>query len=192
MKKLIILLLIVAGFVACSKNSPKPIGYYRIEIPQNEYQSFDDAAYPYHFDLSKSAQIKHRPDTDEDKYWIDIYYPQFDGTIYCSYKTIKNNFQEITEDTREFVYKHTVKADDITEQPFVNEDKKVYGILYRLEGNTASPTQFILTDSVNYLFRGALYFNAKPNKDSIAPVLNFINDDIVRLMETFEEREARR
>jgi gliding motility-associated lipoprotein GldD len=189
MKKIIFILLVAVVFGSCSKPTPKPVGYYRIEIPKNEYRTFADDAYPYQFQLSEYAQVKPRPDTKDDRYWIDIYYPQFDGTIYCSYKAVNNNFQEITEDTREFVYKHTVKADDITEQPFVNDEKHVYGILYRLEGNTASPTQFILTDSVSYLFRGALYFNAKPNKDSIAPVLDFINADIVRLVESFEMKK---
>ena len=61
-------------------------------------------------------------------------------------------------------------------------------MLYKLEGNTASAIQFVLTDSTQYFFRGALYFNAAPNKDSIAPVLQFIEKDIIQLMETFKHK----
>ena len=62
----------------------------------------------------------------------------------------------------------------------------MYGILYQIKGNAASQVQFLLTDSVKHFLRGALYFNNRPNKDSIAPVANYITEDIVRLMETAE------
>src|SRR5690554_3728987 len=166
---ILLIYLLVLLSSSCQKNIPKPYGYYRIDLPENNYRSFSSLDYPYSFNLSTSAQIVEIPDNKDDKYWIDIYYPKLNGKIYCSYKQIKNNFQDISEDTREFVYKHTIKADEITEQVFENHKNKTYGILYRLEGNTASSMQFILTDSTQYIFRGALYFNSPPNRDSIAP-----------------------
>jgi gliding motility-associated lipoprotein GldD len=62
----------------------------------------------------------------------------------------------------------------------------VYGILYDIKGDAASNTQFFLTDSTHNFIRGALYFEVHPNKDSLAPVLEFINKDLVHLIETFE------
>ena len=44
------------------------------------------------------------------------------------------------------------------------------------------------TDSTEHFFRGALYFNCQPNQDSIAPMLDYMREDIVRLMESFEWR----
>ena len=41
-------------------------------------------------------------------------------------------------------------------------------------------------DGTKNFVRGALYFNVTPNKDSLAPVLKFINHDIVHMMETFK------
>ncbi|MHB9056531.1 MAG: gliding motility lipoprotein GldD, partial [Paludibacteraceae bacterium] len=84
------------------------------------------------------------------------------------------------------VYKHTVRADGITETPFENPGKRVFGILYELTGNTASPVQFVLTDSTKHFFRGALYFDNVPNKDSIAPMSEYVREDIVHMMESFE------
>jgi len=69
---------------------------------------------------------------------------------------------------------------------FENPEKKVYGILYDLTGNTASSVQFVLTDSTKHFFRGALYFENVPNKDSIAPMSAYIREDVIRLMESFE------
>ncbi|GHT33795.1 hypothetical protein FACS189434_08840 [Bacteroidia bacterium] len=168
------------------------MGYFRIDIPENEYRIFDTIAYPYSFELSKYAEIVPQRDTKTgDKYWLNIYYPQFKGTIYCSYKRVQGNLQELSEDSREFVYKHSIKADNISEQPFINPAEDKYGTLYRIEGNVASPMQFVLTDSTGYFFRGALYFNAVPNKDSIAPVLDFVSKDILVLMETFKHKKQK-
>ena len=187
--KFLVLMGIVVSLPSCRNYTPKPTGYFRIEIPENEYVTFDSLTYPYSFELSKYAKIIPQEDKVGDKYWINIFYPQFGATIYCSYKKLQGNLQEISEDTREFVYKHTIKADNITEQMFVNPETDTYGKLYCIEGNTASALQFELTDSIDYFFRGALYFNAVPNKDSIAPVLGFVTEDILVLMETFKHKK---
>jgi gliding motility-associated lipoprotein GldD len=84
------------------------------------------------------------------------------------------------------LYKHSVKADGIGETVFENTEKKIYGILYDLKGNTASSLQFVLTDSTKHFFRAALYIDNVPNKDSIAPVIEYLRKDVVQIMETFE------
>jgi gliding motility-associated lipoprotein GldD len=88
------------------------------------------------------------------------------------------------------VYLHTIKADAIREQRFENPEQRVYGLLYAISGNVASPTQFVLTDSVRSFFRGALYFDNIPNQDSITPVLEYINNDILILMESFRWKQS--
>ncbi len=103
-----------------------------------------------------------------------------------SYLAINNNFDQIIEDSRKLAYKHSIKADAINEKVFVRPEKDVYGILYEIEGNAASSVQFFLTDSVNHYIRGALYFNVKPNKDSLAPVIDFFRDDILYFIDSFE------
>jgi gliding motility-associated lipoprotein GldD len=98
---------------------------------------------------------------------------------------MNGNFQQLSEEARMLVYKpHTVKADAISESLYQSAERDVYGILYELKGNTASNVQFVVSDSVTHFLRGALYFNSNPNKDSIAPVVNYINEDIIRLVET--------
>jgi gliding motility-associated lipoprotein GldD len=88
------------------------------------------------------------------------------------------------EDTRTLAYKHSIKADAIQEQVFLNPAEKVYGLIYRIEGNAASPMQFFLTDSTQHFLRGALYISEVPNIDSIKPVIDFLEPDIIRLIET--------
>lgn len=173
---------------SCKEYIPKPRGYFRIDLPEKTYREFNNPDYPYSFEYASIATIIPKKN-EQDSFWIDVVYPQFGARIYSSYKKVENNFREISEDSRSFVYKHTVKADAITEQPYEDKTRNVYGILYELKGNTASGIQFILTDSTRHFFRGALYFNASPNKDSIAPVVAFIKEDIIRMIETMEWNE---
>ncbi|MEI6753526.1 MAG: gliding motility lipoprotein GldD [Paludibacter sp.] len=171
---------------ACGKTPvPRPYGYFRVSLPQHTYRIIDTLNLPYKFELSKNAVLVSR-EVKGENYWVDLYYPKLNAGIYCSYKPLKGNLIDLVEDTRKIVYKHSVKADGIGEKVYNHKENNVHGILYDLRGNTASNVQFILTDSVKHFFRGALYFNNVPNKDSIAPMSDYIREDIMHLMETFE------
>jgi gliding motility-associated lipoprotein GldD len=170
----------------CGKSSiPRPYGYFRVDLPKHAYRTIDTLGLPYRFDLPKNAILISRA-TPSEKYWVDIYYPKLNASIYCSFKPVKGNLIDLLEETRKIVYKHSVRADGIGEKVFEHPEKNVHGILYDLAGNTASSVQFVLTDSTQHFFRGALYFNNVPNKDSIAPMSNYIREDVVRIMESFE------
>lgn len=163
------------------KPVPRPRGYFRIDLPEKDYKTYDDQC-PFVFELPVySFVIKET----EDYCWMDIYFPLNQATIYITYKQLHNDLNIHLDDSHEFVYKHTVKADAIEEVRFENDSLKVYGMLYDLKGNTASQIQFYLTDSINHFIRGSLYFNVSPNKDSLDPVIAFIREDIVHLMESF-------
>lgn len=167
------------------KHTPKPRGFFRIDLPEKEYRKLT-SNYPYSFEYPVYSEIKNDDSKKNEKYWINIDFPDLNGKIHLSYIEINNNFDQIIEDTRKLAYKHAIKADAINEKLFSKPEKKVYGILYEIEGNAASSVQFFLTDSINHYIRGALYFNVEPNKDSLAPVINFVKEDIRVLIESFE------
>ena len=102
-----------------------------------------------------------------------------------SYKTLNNDLNEYTEDSRSLAYKHAQIAEAISEQVFLKDSLNVYGMVYTFQGNTATPMQFYLTDSLNHFVRGALYFNSAQN-DSITPISNFVKEDIYRIIESWE------
>lgn len=183
-KAILLFCLLTFIFAGCKKNYyPKPYGYFRVDLPDHAYNKIDTVL-PYFFEISDIADI-HIKKEKQEKYWIDILYPTLNAAIHCSCKEVNNNLYELSEDTHRSVYKHLVRADDITEEIFSNPERKVYGIYYELEGNTASVAQFVLTDSIRHFFRGAVYFNHVPNKDSIAPMSDYIKKDVIRLMESF-------
>ena len=183
--KITLLLLSLVLFVACKDNNlPKPPGYFRIDLPEKNYHYIDSLPFPFGFDLPQYAKVNlERTKTDNN--FLNIDFPEFGARIHMSYLTVDSNIVSLFEDSRTLVYKHVVKAQDIAESIVLNNKKRVFGTYYQIEGNAASGSQFYLTDSTDHFLRGALYFNIEPNYDSIAPVQNFIKEDIERLIDSF-------
>ena len=181
-----ICLIIFISFVLYSCNDeevsvPKPRGYFRISLPKAEYQQFESSC-PFSFEVSKNSVFsKHHSNNN---CWFNIVYPKLNATIHISYNPLNNNLNTLTENSRNLVYKHTSKAQYINEKFFNKRESKVYGLLYEIGGNAASNSQFFLTDSSRHFIRGALYFNNTPNIDSLAPVLDYIKTDIIKLIES--------
>lgn len=165
--------------------SPKPRGYFRIDLPEKEYVRFD-TTYPYSFEYPVYANIVTDTRSSSEPYWIDVDFPQFNGRIHISYKPVHENLAQYLEDSRSFVVKHIPKADAIEDSLIYRPDEKVFGLVYYIDGaQAASPCQFFVTDSSARFLRGALYFNVIPNNDSLAPVIDFIRQDIRHMLTTF-------
>ncbi|MDR3365832.1 MAG: gliding motility lipoprotein GldD [Prevotellaceae bacterium] len=191
--------LLFAAFAVCTagltlscggrQSTPKPRGYYRIALPEkHEYAPLSLKGYPYTFDVSTCATATPNTGRGSEPYWLDVAYPDYNAIIYLSYKCAENRYAQLLEDAHALVYRHTIKADAITEQRFEGGNGKTFGYLYEIGGNAATNVQFYVTDSVRHFLRGSLYFNVQPNRDSLAPVIDFITEDIRRLMETVEFR----
>lgn len=184
----VIICLVALLCTACQGKSPqKSYGYFRIALPDTSYSDCELQGYPYAFRLSDNARVKEHARQGE-KYWIDIEYPALNATIYCSYKPVNNNLRALAYDMQEFLFSHSSVASAIPVQEFANPDNNVWGLYFELHGNTASPMQFILTDSTQHFFRAAVYANCVPNADSLAPVYDYLREDVRVMMETMRWR----
>jgi gliding motility-associated lipoprotein GldD len=171
--------------------TPKPRGYFRIDLPEKAYRVFNEPGYPYTFEYPVYANIV--KDTlffdqkAENPWWINVSIPQLNGKIYLSYKEIgrKNVLDKLIDDAFKLTYKHTYKAESIEEQD-IHTPNNVHGLFYEVGGNAASAKQFYATDSTAHFLRGALYFYAPPNADSLAPVNKFLEEDMRHLVETLK------
>ena len=180
------LLLLLLFLFSCGENyTPKPRGYFRIDLPQHTYRAFDSTA-PYTFEYPVYAVVE--PDNSKmaEPYWINIRYVPFNATLHISYKPVKGNLAQYLDDAHTLVNKHIPKASAIGQQEFVDAGKRVFGLVYDIRGtDAASPYQFYLTDSLTSFVRGALYFNQVPNNDSLAPVIDFLKKDMEHMIATF-------
>lgn len=175
--------------VSCVDYTPKPRGYVRIEPPKASYIHLDQEKLPFDFAVSQAATVE-LPEKDNDVIGVNILYPEMGARLYCSYLPItRSSLATADAESRSLVSRQVKSVNKISEKAYSNPEEEVYGSLFLLDGESASPIQFLLTDSVSNFFRGALYFDSKPNADSLAPAIQYIREDIIELIQTFNWRK---
>ncbi|MDX9942209.1 MAG: gliding motility lipoprotein GldD [Bacteroidales bacterium] len=188
MKKILLILSVLFLFACQGNYSPKPRGFFRIDLPEKEYVLFD-SIFPYAFEYPSYGEFVPDRRTSSEPYWGNLEFPQFKGTVHLSYKEVENegDLVQYFEDARSFAQKHIPKATAISEELLIDDRRKVYGVLYEIKGNEAASTlQFYVTDSLDHFLRGALYFSVSPNNDSLGPVIDFLEEDIRHLINTLQ------
>lgn len=169
---------------ACSHYSPKPHGYPLVEYPEKEYVMFDSNC-PYSFEIPVYTRMVRDTDDNSEDCWYNLEFPSFNGTLHLSYKEFRGKqIFGLQEDAYKLAMKHAVKAEEISEIERVDTVRGTSAMIYELEGKTASPYNFYITDDKKHFIRGAFYFNDYTDGDSIAPVFDFIRSDIERLIST--------
>ncbi len=194
--KCIFLMGLIIG-TSCSSPgpSPRPRAYPKIVFPESKPISFSDELCDFSFTFQDYAQVVHDTVFFEEEpvhpCWFDLYIPAFDGRIHCSYYPVGVNkdLDRLKQDAFELVDWHNKRANYIEELPFSNPEKEVYGIAFQIEGPAASPFQFFVTDEDKHFIRGALYFNSKAKPDSLAPIIEFVTEDIKEMLQSFEWTE---
>ncbi len=182
-------LLLFFSLTACEDNyMPKQKAYFRIAFPEKKYERYDPVSCPFTFDVPVYSKVTADTGQTSEPCWYNVEFPTFNGTLYLSYKPVHNDLKKYIEDSRTLSMKHISRASGLHEQEIEKSSDKVYGIYYDVRGNAASSVQFYLTDSTKHFIRGALYFYAVPNPDSIAPVLKFVEQDVKYLIESFKWR----
>lgn len=184
--KTTLVLLCILFLHACGSETPvpKPVGYFRIDLPTPKYQHKSPDC-PFEFDISEYSQLELIVDTAH-PCWFNIAYPMINARMYFTYKDVDGDLREFIEEAHGLAFEHQIKANKISTRKIENDSAKVYGLVYNLGGNVASPYQFYLTDSTDHFLRGSFYFNARPNPDSSKPALDYVRNDIDRFIDSFE------
>ena len=181
----LLLIVFLLALISCEEFTPKPRGFLRLDYPKAKYKKWRPLLCPFQFEKSEAAIVQSRTKNC----WFDLNYPSMKATIYLTYNLVTNNYEQIAKEIEKLTYRHTIKATSISEQTFVNEEKKIFGTLYKVEGEVASHLQFFTTDSSRHILSGSLYFFVRPNPDSLRPAVQYIEKDIQRLIESLEWKE---
>lgn len=180
----VLVAVLVAGF-SCTEYTPKPRGYFRIEPDTPRYSMFTSDELPYSFHVSQLVKVEPAPEGSPEG-WINLVYPSLKVKLYCSYLPVTpDTLEKAAEESRALVARLAKNANAIKEQVYSNPDDAVYGSLFFLDDGSASPIQFMLTDSVSRFFRGSLYYDCIPNADSLAPVTSYLQRDVIELIQSF-------
>ncbi len=184
--ELVIALLLLSS---CGEDPvPKPRGWPRIDLPPVSYTQYADEVIAA--ETPTYARMVPRRG-DERMHWYDMRFAGQRATAHLTWSRIDGNLPQLIEDAHEFKRKHEAKAARIGNERMLRDSSRVFGSLFAVEGDVASPFVFYLTDSTDNFLYGALYFDARPNADSLAPVTARLRDDLRHFAATLEWRGNR-
>lgn len=163
---------------------PKEKAYFRIDLPEQEFVAWQgecfDAQLPAY-----SAMAQHK---SGERCWQDWKFDDQRAQVYLTYKSVNGDLGRLIEDAHDFKGKHQSKAVRIKSDRVLRDSSRVFGTVFTVDGDVASPMVFYLTDSTSRFLYGSLYFNCRPNADSLAPLTERLRSDIEHFAATLEWR----
>jgi gliding motility-associated lipoprotein GldD len=189
-----VVLLIAFVLSSCEPDvvyTPRPRGYFRIEMPSKVYQTFDSAVVPYTMEIPDYARCFPSSAPDAPSTWRDLYFGPFRATLYLSYNEITSDsiFARLINQSWEMTEAHQQMTTAIKDSTVLRPDARVFGTVVELGGGAASLLQFYVTDSTHNFLRGSLYFYAVPNQDSLKPVLDYVKADVMHMLATLRWKD---
>jgi gliding motility-associated lipoprotein GldD len=186
-------LALCAGVVACSSEAeftPKPKGYNRIDLPAHAYRELAPG-HPYTFEYSKYAKVLRDSSYLAQPDWLNVYYPQLHANVQITYTNVVRDrklYNKMMEDARKLTGKHQIKATSI-EEKILRTPNGLRASVFELEGEVPSQFQFYTTDSTKHFFRAALYFRTATDNDSLAPVIEYVKYDMIRMLNSLQYKK---
>lgn len=194
MRFLLLCSLLVFALTRCDDEIPpvpKPRSYPRVDFPQRAYVPLGVSYCDFTFERPASTTVvQEKSFFDQapvDPCWFNLdLAPALNGKIHFSYYPIRSyaQWEELRDEAFQLVGVHNQRASDIEEIVIHRDSADVHGIAFDIAGPAASPFQFFLTDTTNHFLRGALYFETQVNPDSLAPVIDYVKEDIFKIVET--------
>ena len=170
---------------------PKPRGYPRLDLPEQTYSSWSGAC-PFVVEVPPYALMLDKPGTTpaiaDTACYLTMRFPGQRANVFLTCRKIQGDLRQLIEDAHAFKDKHEAMAARIRSERIERDSARVFGTLFDVEGNVASPMVFYLTDSTTRFLYGSLYFDARPNGDSLEPVTGRIREDLRHFAQTLSWR----
>jgi len=161
-------------------NLPKKKAYLAHQFKVPLYKSITNNC-PYSFQLNSISKINFDSNCN-----AKINNELLEADLFISNIKIKNNLELIKNDFNLKIADNSNKVSNIVTSEFNNYENKVYALYYSFVGDAPSNIQFYITDSISNFVTGSLYFNSKPNYDSLLPSISYMKNDIKKIIETFQ------
>lgn len=178
---------------------PKPMGYFRIDLPEHQYKPMDASQLlpgkeatititpPFTCEQSVHATTTIEPQPNN-SLWVNVTYPDFGASFRFTCFEVKNadSLRKLMVSEDKMVKFHYQKADDVQYSIIKDPEARIWGQTYEIYGKqVATPFQFWLTDSAHRFVRATLYFDFAPNNDSLQPVIDYLKEDAMHLINSF-------
>ena len=146
--KIFTLLLFTVVLITCESCSsdddfvPKPPTYLRLDIPKAKYVAIKEDC-PFQFEIPDFYKVNSVTSGECHK---DIDLGPLNGVIHFSYIKMIEPLSAYVNYAIDKVDEHKIKASSIDDSRFIDTTKNVFGTLFELKGDVASPFQFYLTE----------------------------------------------
>lgn len=161
--------------------TPRPGGYFRIARGDSSYTEYSTES-GLKVRVNSAAIFETATDAASGNEWITVEYPAFNASIYCTYsRTTPADFSEQMKRRLARVQKN-LKYRTLPKTRAIPGAKRVTNRLFYSTEEDAIPLQFISTDSTSYIFSGTVFIKSIFNQDSLAPVINYLTDDVITLL----------
>lgn len=189
MKQSIFLILLI-GLFSCEEEIPvpKPPTYLRLELPDHNYELCDTSQW-YQFDKGTQYKFQVKENLGDSIQKAELDLGPLNGSIYFHYWRMKKPLSFYINNANDEVDRHKIKADKIEDKQVLRSRDRVFGTLFSLQGDVATPFQFYLTDSTDQFLYAEILFNSRPNYDSLRPSLEYLKVDLEKLLESFEWKQ---
>lgn len=174
---------------------PKPRMYPKVTYPERNYVAFDknycafSFQYPTYMKFERDSLLGNQQ--SKHPCWFTMEMPDLNGSVHFTYTDISGDslaekLFDILNDSYQLSTKHNIKAAGRTITETKDLERRLYAQIYGVEGDVASPYHFVLTDSMQHAIWASLYFKTRPEADSMAPIVDFVKEDLGKVIETFE------
>jgi gliding motility-associated lipoprotein GldD len=142
---------------------------------------------PLSFSYPDYMQVDIRENYFEDEpvhpCWFDMEAPQLGAKLHFSYYPIGSGkaLDGLVTDAFRMADRITQRANYMDEIRVANAHG-VSGVIMEFSGAAASPMHFYMTDSTTHFLKASVYFRSKVVPDSLAPVLDFLQEDIAVML----------
>ena len=163
-------------------NLPKQNGFLRIEFTEPYYSIYEEMEIPFNFYYNSNSTDLNQIGSNQ--FLFD--YKDLNLSLNLSFYNITNS-QDFEKKVRDFsliLDTHTKKSNGVILREYDNDNKRIFGKLYEIKGDVASPIQFYLTDSLSNFVSGSVNLKFKSNYDSIFPSIQYVKNDILVLFES--------
>ena len=166
--------------------TPKPPTFLRLELPEAVYENYEDEC-GYSFKLNNNYSVEKAPVQDQGfNCHRRIQLGDLNGTIFFRFMKMEKPVAFYINNSIDEVEVHQVKATNIKDKKIIRKKDRVFGTVFELQGDVATPFQFYLTDSTDQFIYAEILFNSRPNYDSLKPSLDYLKKDLDTLLNTFK------
>lgn len=160
-------------------NLPKQKAYFapEFEIPTYKKISLDCN---YSFNINSQASINNIKNCN-----YEIYYKNLNAKIFINQIVLSKSIEKLLNTFNQKINENSRLSDQIIQSNYVNIDKKIYSKLYSFVGNSPSNIQFYVTNQTDKFLTGSLFFETEPNYDSLFPYIDYIRNDIKKMVDSF-------